>query len=159
VRLRAFAFSLIPHWADAEEILQESNLIMWKKFEQFTLGTSFYSWACRIIHLTAKDFRKRRGRCKVHFSDEFLERVAAAQTDELEETLAERERMLGSCMQKLTEKHQQLLHLRHQEGKTSEQIAGILGSTAKAVRQALSRIHKALHDCVERRLAAAGRTA
>lgn len=84
VRLRAFALSLVPHWADAEEVLQEANLIMWKKFDQFKLGTSFFSWSCKIIHLTAKDFRKRQGRSKLRFSDDFLD-VIAEQTEHLEE--------------------------------------------------------------------------
>src|SRR5690242_10297431 len=76
VRLRAFALSLIPHWADAEEVLQEANLVMWKKFDQFKLGTSFFSWGCKIIHLTAKDFRRRQSRGRMHFGDQFMELVA-----------------------------------------------------------------------------------
>jgi RNA polymerase sigma-70 factor (ECF subfamily) len=154
VRLRAFAFSLIPHWADAEEVLQDAHLVMWKKFDQFTLGTSFYSWACRIIHLTAKDFRKRSGRSKIVFCDEFLDHVAA-QSVTLEDTLVERERLLTGCIEKLKAKHQQMLHLRYQQAQTVEQVATAQGSTVKAIYQALSRVHRMLHDCVERRLAGA----
>src|SRR3982750_2133917 len=76
VRLRAFALSLIPHWADAEEVLQEANMVMWKKFEQFEPGTRFFSWGCKIVLLTAKDFRKRQARSKVQFGEQFTERVA-----------------------------------------------------------------------------------
>jgi len=153
VRLRAFALSLIPHWADAEEVLQEANLVMWKKFEQFTLGTSFFSWACKIIHLTAKDFRKRQSRSRVHFGDQFMELVAA-RTDQLEEELSQREAVLNNCIGKLKEKHRQMLHMRYQQAMSVERLAEAVGSTAKAIYQALSRIHKALFDCVERRLSA-----
>ena len=152
VRLRAFALSLIPHWADAEEVLQEANLVMWRKFDQFTLGTSFFSWACRIIHLTAKDFRKRQGRSKIKFGDEFMD-VVADQSMELEEELAERERHLNDCIAQLKEKHREMLHLRYQQRATVEDIAGKLQSTAKAIYQALSRVHKSLFECVERKLA------
>ena len=155
VRLRAFALSLIPHWADAEEVIQEANLVMWKKFEQFTVGTSFFSWACKIIHLTAKDFRKRQGRSKVRFGEQFMELVAE-QTVELEDELREREAVLNNCIGRLKEKHRQMLHLRYQEGFTVERLAETLGSTAKAIYQALSRVHKALFDCVERHLSATG---
>jgi len=46
-RLRAFAMSLIPNWADAEDVMQQANLVLWSKFEQFELGTDFYAWAGR----------------------------------------------------------------------------------------------------------------
>ena len=151
VRLRSFALSLIPHWADAEEVLQEASLVMWKKFDQFKLGTSFFSWACKIIHLTAKDFRRRQSRSRVHFGDQFMELVAA-QTQQLDEELAQREALLNNCISKLKEKHRQMLHMRYQQGFSVERLAQTMGSTAKAVYQALSRIYKALFDCVERHL-------
>lgn len=153
-RLRAFAFSLIPHWADAEEVLQEASLVMFRKFDQFQVGTNFFSWACKVIHLTAKDFRKRQARHKVRFGDAFLEAVAQ-QTIEMEEELGERERLLSDCVAQLKAKHRQMLQLRYEQGRKIEEIASILGSTAKAIYQALSRVHKALLECVERRLAAA----
>ena len=155
VRLRAFALSLVPHWADAQEILQDANVVMWRKFDQFQSGTSFFSWACKIVHLTARDFRKRQARSKVRFSDEFLELVAL-QTVEMEDELADRELRLSVCVSKLKEKHRRMLHLRYELGMSGDEVAAALGSTAKAVYQALARIHKALFDCVERGLAAKG---
>ncbi len=155
VRLRAFALSLIPHWADAEEVLQEANLVMWRKFDQFKSGTSFFSWSCKIIHLTAKDFRKRKGRSKIQFGDEFLELIAA-QSIQLEHELSQREELLNNCISQLKEKQREMLHLRYQRGQPVERIASTLGSTAKAIYQALSRVHKALFDCVERKLSATG---
>ena len=152
VRLRAFALSLVPHWDDAEEVLQEAHVVMWRKFEQFRTGTSFFSWACKIVHLTAKDYRKRLGRSKIIFGDEFLEMVAE-ETESLESELALREKILDQCISKLKDKHRQMLHLKYQQGETVERIAAALGSTTRAIYQALSRVHKALFDCVERGLA------
>src|ERR1700730_6273338 len=77
LRLRSFTLSLIPNWADAEDVLQQANIIMWQKFGDFELGTNFFSWAARIVHLTAKDFRKRRRGDAIQFGDAFFERVAA----------------------------------------------------------------------------------
>jgi len=154
-RLRSFAFSLVPHWADAEEVLQDANLIMFKKFDQFQMGTSFFSWACKIIHLTAKDFRQRRGRDKLCFGDEFL-RLVEQQTVELETDLADRERLLSHCIEQLKEKHRQMLYLRYQSRLKIEEVASKMGSTATAIYKALERSYKWLSDCVERRMAARG---
>jgi RNA polymerase sigma-70 factor, ECF subfamily len=151
VRLRAFALSIIPHWADAEEVLQESHLVMWRKFEQFEPGTNFFAWGCRIIRLTAKDFRKRQSRSKVLFGDEFMELIEQ-QTLQMETHLAEREQLLNECVKGLKERQRRMLHLRYQDGLSPDRVAAALGSTAKAVYQALSRVHKLLFDCVQRRL-------
>ena len=149
VRLRAFALSLVPHWADADEVLQEANLVMWKKFDAFEPGSSFFSWAARIVHLTALDFRKRQRRSAVQFGAEFSELVAQETTAAAEE-LAERERVLSECVRKLKPRHQQILNLRYKEDRSGEQVARAMGTTADAVYQALARIRKALFDCVER---------
>ncbi len=60
VRLRAFALSLVPQWSDAAEVFQQSSLILWRNFESFEIGTSFFSWASKIVYRQAKDFRKTR---------------------------------------------------------------------------------------------------
>src|SRR4051794_38040536 len=101
-RLRAFAMSLVPNWADAEEVLQQANLVLWKKFEQFRAGSNFFGWAGRIVYLEARDFRKRQAREKVRFGDEFLEAVARQAADpDVADELAGRERMLGECLKAL----------------------------------------------------------
>ena len=155
VRLRAFAMSLIPHWADAEDVLQQANLILWKKFDQFEIGTEFFAWAARIVYLEAKDFRKRKLRSKIRFGDEFFDAVAA-EANEVSGELAERQHVLGECVAKLPEKHRQLLRLRYEHGGSGAQIAGASGRSADAIYNALCRIRKALVDCVNRRLNVGG---
>ena len=34
---------------DAEDVLQEANLVLWRKFDQYQEGTNFFAWACQII--------------------------------------------------------------------------------------------------------------
>ena len=68
--------SLIPHWADSDEVLQEATVIMWQKFKQFEPGTNFLSWGFKIIHLVSKDYRKRQGRSRIQFSGNLAEMLA-----------------------------------------------------------------------------------
>jgi RNA polymerase sigma-70 factor (ECF subfamily) len=151
LRLRAFAFSLVPHWADAEEVLQAASLVLWQKFERFEPGTNFFAWACKVVQLTAKDFLKRQRRERAHFGETFFDLVAA-ETERSEERLAERERQLAVCVSKLKPRHRQMLHLRYQQGQSVDEVATTFGLSDKAIYQALSRVHKALFDCVERTL-------
>ncbi len=151
VRLRAFALSLVPSWADAEEVVQQASLVMWQKFGSFQLGTRFFSWAARIVHLTAKDHRKRQRRGVVYFGEGFAEMVAE-ETAQAADELAERERVLSECIKKLKPKHRNLLDLRYREDHSGERIAGVVGTSVDAVYQSLARIRKALFDCVNRGL-------
>lgn len=152
-RLRGFAMSLIPNRADAEDVLQQANLVLWRKFDQFQLGTNFFAWASRIVYLESRDFRKRRLRSKVRFGDEFLEQVASEAAD-MGEELADRERVLGDCIDRLKSHERELLRMRYETDSSNDAvgIAEALGRSVEAIYTALSRIRRKLLDCVDRKM-------
>ena len=49
-RFLRFVASRVSDPADAEEILQQTNLVLWRKFGRFEQGTDFDRWACRIAY-------------------------------------------------------------------------------------------------------------
>ncbi len=59
-KLYAFILSLVRHPADADDILQETNLVLWRKAGEFEAGTSFEAWSFRVAHFQVMDHRKRR---------------------------------------------------------------------------------------------------
>src|SRR3954471_24480622 len=98
IRLRALAFALVPNWSDAEEVLQQANLVLWQKFDQFRPGSDFFAWAGRVVYLEAKDFRRKQARDKLRFGDDFYDALAAqVEAPGFSDELAERERLLGEC--------------------------------------------------------------
>jgi RNA polymerase sigma-70 factor (ECF subfamily) len=151
LRLRAFALSLVPNWADADEVTQQASLVMWQKFDQFQPGTSFFSWAAKIVHLTAKDFRKRKGREAARFGDQFMQ-VMARKAVESADDLADREQALSECLRGLKPKQRELLDLKYAERRSADRIAEQAGMSADAVAKALTRVRRALYDCVNRTL-------
>ncbi len=157
MRLRSLALSLVPQWADAEEVLQQALLVMWQKFDTYNAGASFFAWASAIVVFTAKDLRKRQRNSIVKFSDEFFDAVAQETAKSVEE-LGEREMVLSECLKKLTPKQRQLLNYRYEQRSTGEQIAAAMQTTVDAVYQALARVRKVLFDCVTRGLRQRGLT-
>lgn len=157
-RMRAFAMSLIPNWADAEEVLQQANMVMWKKFDQFQSGTNFFAWASRIIYLEAMDFRKTAARSKVRFGDEFC-RAVAKEAVEISDELAERQRVLSTCVGKLKAAERDVLRRRYEEGGSVETVASMLGRSQDAIYSALRRIRQQLFECVNRAMRAGERHA
>jgi RNA polymerase sigma-70 factor, ECF subfamily len=155
-RVFVYLLSLLHHAADAEETLQETNLVLWRKFDEYQPGTNFDRWACRIAYFEAMKLRERKARGERFFSNDFVE-LLADEADKSLETLDERHKALDRCLGKLCEKDRQLVLHRYQEKATTRSVAQSLGRSVQGTRKALHRIRMALLACVERTLAAEGR--
>ena len=107
------------------------------------------------MHLTAKDFRKRSRRNVPCFGDRVFDLVAREAVLEGDE-LAERERVLSECMAKLKPRQRELVRLKYEEGFSGEQMARAARASVDAIYEALARVRRSLHDCVNRRLRRAG---
>lgn len=151
-RLFLYVMSLVPNYTDAEEVLQETNLVLWREFGHFELGTNFTAWACKVAFHQVLAWRKRRQRDRLEFSEVFLAAVAD-EVSSSAEVLEERAQALASCIDKLPPQHRDMLRLRYNEGQAIEAIAGRVRRTVDAVYRGLSRIRQTLYDCVSRRLA------
>ncbi|MEY2599334.1 MAG: hypothetical protein RLZZ244_442 [Verrucomicrobiota bacterium] len=151
--LGAYVMTMVPNPQDADDILQEAKVVMWRHFSQFQPGSNFGAWSRKIAFHQVLAFRKRRKRDRLDFSDTFLETVAA-EMDTHSEHLETRTQALLGCIAKLPPAHRQTLHLRYQEGLELEQMAGRLGKTTGALYRLLSRIRQNLHSCVTHSLQA-----
>jgi RNA polymerase sigma-70 factor (ECF subfamily) len=151
-RLFHYVLCLVPNRDDAEEVLQETNLVLWREFDRFQSGTNFAAWACRVAFHQVLAWRKRRQRDRLQFSDAFLEAVAA-EVEAAADHLEERAEALAACVAKLPPAQRELLQMRYSENHAIETIALRAGRSAEAVYRALSRVRQALYECVNRTLA------
>ena len=46
--LGAYVMTMVPHPQDADDILQEAKVVMWRSFAKFELGTNFGAWARKV---------------------------------------------------------------------------------------------------------------
>ena len=152
-RIYLYILALVPSPLDAEEVLQETNLVIWSKFAQFAAGSSFGAWACQIAYFEILKFRDRKRRDKHQLSLEFVELVqqeATARADLLERRRA----ALVHCLTKLKERDRQLIQQRYSAGASGESVSELLGRPINSIYQSLGRIRKTLLECVNRQLAA-----
>jgi RNA polymerase sigma-70 factor (ECF subfamily) len=152
-RVFLYALGLVHNAADAEEILQQTNLVLWRKFDQYEPGTEFARWACRIAYYEVLKFRERRARGARLFSSEFVETLAVESESSMDLWDARREALVR-CLKKLTESDRQLVLRRYQENATTRTVAEALGRSIQGARKSLHRIRMALLACIERTLAA-----
>jgi RNA polymerase sigma-70 factor, ECF subfamily len=154
-RLHLFITSLVTDPTEADDVLQETTLVLWREFAQFTPGTNFGAWASTVAFNQVLAWRKRRQRDRLVFSDEFLSAVAAELNEE-QERLEAQARLLAGCVERIPTHHREMLRLRYTDGCSVEAIAKEVGRTPEAVYRMLSRIRQAIHDCVAQSLASGG---
>ncbi len=156
-RIFAYILTLLPHRADAEDVLQEVSVIMWEKFDELAPPEDFVAWGCRIAYYRIRDHRRSQRRQRVVFSEAVLEQMAGTMAGSTTLRLDERSEALTHCLEKLDGRDRELLSERLKEGASVRSTAEKFGRSVDVVYKALARIRKALHDCVARTLAAEGR--
>ncbi len=147
-RLEGFVISLMPNWADAEDVIQETKLRLWQQYHEYDAAKDFGAWACTIAYYQVLTARNRKHSQKAKFSDAFLEKVAA-ETARDAERIGYRQQVFAECLRKLSEAKQLLLRRCYGGKFTIVQIATELGRKADSVRQELVRIRRTLHQCVQ----------
>jgi RNA polymerase sigma-70 factor (ECF subfamily) len=150
-RLRAFIATLVPNWADADDLLQETSAVIWRKFDDFEPGTDFIDWALRIAHFEVLNYRKRQRRDRLRFSDETVE-VLATRLRNFGDASDLRFDALQHCLLKLNPRDRELVQLRYGPGATVRDVSERVSRSLHAVYKALNRIHGLLLDCVRRSL-------
>ena len=153
--LFGFVFAMLQNRADAEDVYQQTAMVLWRKFSTFEPGTNFVAWAIRVAQFEIKDYVKARRRRKVFFSDEVLDAIAVQYRAESNDFQERRLEALAHCIDKLSERDRKMLDQCYCVGRDYRKIARAEGKTLGAVYQAISRIRKALYLCVQRSMAAA----
>ena len=141
------AYGLLQNKEDAEEVLQECNMVIWKKIDQFRPGSDFMAWAYRIAYFQVLDYKKRFAKRAVTFSPELLEELVETQID-IKDELDERRERLNDCMAKLSEVDRELLKACYAPGAKMQEVAERLGRKLTSIYRSLRRIRKLLQDCV-----------
>ena len=154
--LHAFILSMIWHPADADDVLQEANLVLWRKAEEFDASRPFMPWAMRIAQLQAMAWLKTRARTKQRLDDALLETIASEAIEEADE-LEPRRVALGHCMERLSPEHRDLIARRYQPDGCVNEVAEERGSSPKAVSEMLRRIRHALLGCIETKVGKMGK--
>jgi RNA polymerase sigma-70 factor, ECF subfamily len=136
---------------DAEEALQETNVVILSKHQQFAPGTNFFAWAAQIAHYEVLKSRQRKQRDRLRFSDEFVDAVAGEMESQVDHLELRRE-ALQDCLGKLRDKDRELIKNRYQPGASGRDEAVHLGRPANSLYQSIGRIRRTLFECIRRRL-------
>lgn len=148
--LYAYIYTLIGDHSKAKDVLQESNIVMWRKVDDFD-GKNFDAWAVTICKFQVMAFFRDRKRDRLLMDTELAEQIS--ETTEKEFSFFNRaEPQLMECISSLSEQNQQLIKMKYFEKMKMDQIADKLQRKLSAVKVAIHRVRKTLFECIEQKL-------
>jgi RNA polymerase sigma-70 factor (ECF subfamily) len=154
--LYAYINTLLVGDTATADVLQDTNLDLWKRLDDFDFDRPFLPWAYGFAHQRVLAYRKTRRRSRLVFNDQVIQLISDAYISDLI-SADTRLSALQSCLDKLDEGQSRLIRDRYMGRVSVKMLAARLGSTASQISARLYRIRRTLAKCVETTLAAEGR--
>jgi RNA polymerase sigma-70 factor (ECF subfamily) len=107
--------TLVPGAADADDIMQETSLALWQKFQEFDPQRDFFRWACGVAYVAVLRFRRSHSKDKLWFNEELLELISNDLLDR-KDTRELRRQALSECMKKLEPGERRFIDARYSAG-------------------------------------------
>lgn len=145
--LRFYIVSLLGGSKDAMDVLQETNVYLWRKASTYDASRPFLPWAKTLARFQVLAWRKRQQREKIVFDDSVVESLAdslTASRPDPEAALA----VLDGCLGKMTEFQRGYLRARYVTRLGIPEMAKKFGQTPPAIVSLLYRLRNLLHDCI-----------
>lgn len=151
-QLHGYILALVGNRADADDLFQAASLVMWRKFDSFRPGTSFFAWARRTAEFEVRNFFRRDRSRFMPFSEEVLDALTTTEPQLHSNTIDSYLASLRHCIDGLRPEDQRLLDYCYVDDLGVQQIADCVARSRQSVGKSLARIRRDLLRCVEARL-------
>lgn len=154
-RFMGYLLALTRDLHAAEEIFQNAAVAVLEGAPEPLLD--FQAWSKEVVRRQALHYlrdRSRQAGIVRTLNPALLDGLTRAFMEDAagpDQGARERE-ALTDCLKRLPGKSGEILALRYQKGRSFDEIAAAVRSTAAGVQRAISRLRKTLHDCVRLRL-------
>ena len=153
-RLYAYIMTLLLDPDQTDDVLQQTNLVIWQKADEFKGCTNFEARACKVAYFQVLASRRDalRDRRRLLFDDRVLDNIARAATDRINQMGNSYLVALRDCMKKLTDQQRELIRRRYLSGSTVTAMASDRGESADATSALLYRVRQKLLACIQRQV-------
>ena len=149
-KIYSFVLTAVGRQSIAEEIMQQTLLVMWRNFSRFKEGTNFSAWGKEIARYEIFNYRKKKAKGLL-LDHESLSRVLEA-SQKVEKSSDQRIKALDGCLKKLAERKRRLIYYRYNKGLSCSLIAEKMNSPISTIYKTFARIHATLQECIYRTL-------
>ena len=145
-----YVAALVPNMTDAEDIVQQTALALWEKFDAYDPSQPFTPWACRFALNKARQWLERHRRWQALLEHGLAEELEQRR-QELRPELELRLKHLEVCLRRLPSDQRALVEGYYYERAGIERLAERAGKTTTATYKTLQRIRQRLQRCLEHR--------
>lgn len=143
--------SVVRDSAAAKDVLQETSLVLFRKFAEYDQQRPFLAWALGVAKFQVLGHRRDAARDLLRFDagllDQFTDQWAASAPASYDAAA-----MLETCLGRLTGRARQIVQWRYFEDLTAEEIARRSANSGAAIRVLLQRIRTQLRACIEKQM-------
>lgn len=153
-KLHAFVMCLVPTKTDADDVMQETVLVMWSKFDKFQQGSNFLAWAKTIARYKILDSRKKN-KLTCLLDDETLSLIHKDR-ERYNDNMDVKLDALRKCINKLPQAEKSILKLKYHKNMKTQQVARKIGIPLHTVYRRISKMYSVLLGCVQRMILSGG---
>lgn len=143
-----YVAAMVPNVADAEDIVQQTALALWEKFDAYDPKLPFTPWACRFALNKARQWIERRQKWQALLEGGLAEELAQRR-EELRPELELRLKHLEGCLHKLSGDQRALVEGYYYRRDSIETLAETSNRTTVATYKMLQRLRHVLQSCIE----------
>jgi len=150
------AFRITGNEADAEDVVQEALLRAYRQIQTYDSRSTFSTWLYRIASNYALDLirargRHEKGRVTSAGEDQDVLDVADVRTPGQDRVLYSNQvsQSINVALGGLTPQERAAFLLRHCEGKSIEEIGGVLGLATSATKNSIFRAVKKMREALQ----------
>ena len=146
--LMAYIRSMVGSPSSSQDVLQETNLVLLNKKDQFQAGTSFWHWSKRVAYFQILAFWKKQKRNRLVFDEDLILQIE----DEIDDlhALKNHQDRLKECLKKLPEKQAEVIQLHYFKDLSLGEIVEKTYSRKDAISALLYRARKNLFNCIKK---------
>ncbi|QDT63534.1 sigma-70 family RNA polymerase sigma factor [Calycomorphotria hydatis] len=153
--IHATVVGMVGNLSDADDVMQDACIKMWKNFDRFDRERSFRNWAVTIAANEARNFLKKRKRNRgFGLTEEAIENLVKVRTGAAE-FLELRLEKLADCVAELSSKDQHLVWECYERKQQINDWATKHNKSANTVYSRLRRLRDRLYECINRKLSLA----
>nr|WP_268820356.1 sigma-70 family RNA polymerase sigma factor [Paraglaciecola sp. G1-23] len=152
-RLYAYIHAFVSDHTIAEDIFQETSLILWQEFDKFEIGSKFSKWANVIAFYRINHHRNANKKYQLGLSDDFLQEFSQniSIIESNTNTQEQKWQDLEHCCALLSEPLRKVYQSFYIENLTAQDIATNTGRSLIAIRKVVHKVRKRLFDCIEQK--------
>lgn len=145
--VRGYVLSMTPDFAMADDVMQETFLVVSRKAASFVIGTSFPAWVKTIARFKTLEAIRASGRQHEHLSEAVIDAISAESLD-FPADVDRRLGLLAECIEQLAPQAKRSILFRYRNDHRPPEIASRMGCTIQSVNVTLSRARAFLRECV-----------